>query len=218
MAYERKIDQLRSLLAPADGGETPRDFLDRMRVDLFQDRIYVVSPKGEIVDVPVGGTPLGLCLPGAHRPGSSHPRREGQRAHRGARLPAQEQRNGRDHHRQVAPSLARLAVAAVRLSREPQASQQGARLVPQAERDTEQGRRARDVRSRDTAPGGGQPARPRTAGGAQVAQHRGAARSLGLGRDQPGAGGGRDTAHSARPRASSGACRPGQEPGRSARA
>jgi GTP pyrophosphokinase len=57
-AYERKINQLRSLLAPTEGGETSRDFLDRMRVDLFQDRIYVVSPKGEIVDVPVGGTPL----------------------------------------------------------------------------------------------------------------------------------------------------------------
>jgi GTP pyrophosphokinase len=57
-AYERKIDQLRSLLMPADGADTGRDFLDRMRVDLFQDRIYVVSPKGEIVDVPVGGTPL----------------------------------------------------------------------------------------------------------------------------------------------------------------
>jgi GTP pyrophosphokinase len=27
-------------------------------VDLFQDRIYVISPKGEIVDVPVNGTPL----------------------------------------------------------------------------------------------------------------------------------------------------------------
>jgi GTP pyrophosphokinase len=57
-AYERKINQLRSLLAPTEGGDTSRDFLDRMRVDLFQDRIYVVSPKGEIVDVPVGGTPL----------------------------------------------------------------------------------------------------------------------------------------------------------------
>jgi len=57
-AYERKINQLRSLLAPTEGGETSRDFLDRMRVDLFQDRIYAVSPKGEIVDVPVGGTPL----------------------------------------------------------------------------------------------------------------------------------------------------------------
>ena len=57
-AYERKINELRTLLAPAEGGEGSRDFLDRVRVDLFQDRIYVISPKGEIVDVPVGGTPL----------------------------------------------------------------------------------------------------------------------------------------------------------------
>jgi GTP pyrophosphokinase len=60
-AYERKINELRSLLAPADSAEGStgsRDFLDRVRVDLFQDRIYVISPKGEIVDVPVGGTPL----------------------------------------------------------------------------------------------------------------------------------------------------------------
>jgi GTP pyrophosphokinase len=56
-AYERKINQLRALLAP-DTQDNARDFLDRMRVELFQDRIYVLSPKGEIVDVPVGGTPL----------------------------------------------------------------------------------------------------------------------------------------------------------------
>jgi GTP pyrophosphokinase len=57
-AYERKINELRSLLAPGENSDEGRDFLDRMRVDLFQDRVYVVSPKGEIVDVPVGGTPL----------------------------------------------------------------------------------------------------------------------------------------------------------------
>jgi GTP pyrophosphokinase len=57
-AYERKINELRTLLAPAEGAGGSRDFLDRVRVDLFQDRIYVISPKGEIVDVPVGGTPL----------------------------------------------------------------------------------------------------------------------------------------------------------------
>ena len=57
-AYERKINELRSLLAPGENAEAGHDFLDRMRVDLFQDRVYVVSPKGEIVDVPVGGTPL----------------------------------------------------------------------------------------------------------------------------------------------------------------
>jgi GTP pyrophosphokinase len=57
-AYERKINELRSLLAPAGGTEGGGDFLDRVRADLFQDRVYVLSPKGEIVDVPVGGTPL----------------------------------------------------------------------------------------------------------------------------------------------------------------
>jgi GTP pyrophosphokinase len=57
-AYERKINQLRSLLSPTEGADSVHDFLDRMRVDLFHDRVYVVSPKGEIVDVPVGGTPL----------------------------------------------------------------------------------------------------------------------------------------------------------------
>jgi GTP pyrophosphokinase len=57
-AYERKINQLRSLLAPGEGNERTHDFLERMRVDLFQDRIYAISPKGEIVDVPVNGTPL----------------------------------------------------------------------------------------------------------------------------------------------------------------
>ena len=57
-AYERKINQLRALLAPGETGEDARDFLERMRVDLFQDRIYVLSPKGEIVDLPKDGTPL----------------------------------------------------------------------------------------------------------------------------------------------------------------
>ena len=57
-AYIRKINQLRALLAPTETSESGQDFLDRVRVDLFQDRIYVLSPKGEIVDIPVNGTPL----------------------------------------------------------------------------------------------------------------------------------------------------------------
>ena len=57
-AYERKINELRALLAPVPAGETAGDFLERMRAGLFQDRIYVLSPRGEIVDVPFGGTPL----------------------------------------------------------------------------------------------------------------------------------------------------------------
>lgn len=57
-SYDRKINQLRALLAPTDKEPADRDFLDRVRKELFADRIYVLSPKGDIIDVPLNGTPL----------------------------------------------------------------------------------------------------------------------------------------------------------------
>jgi GTP pyrophosphokinase len=57
-AYDRKIQWLRELLTPAAEGEADRDFLDRVRADLFEDRVYALTPKGDIVDLPSGSTPL----------------------------------------------------------------------------------------------------------------------------------------------------------------
>lgn len=65
-AYEQKIAWLRQILEPADqSGDHPEtrteseaDFLDRMRVELFEDRVYALSPRGEVVDLPKGATPL----------------------------------------------------------------------------------------------------------------------------------------------------------------
>jgi len=57
-AWDRKIQRLRELLAPSAEGEADRDFLDRVRTDLFEDRVYVLTPKGDIVDLPAGATPL----------------------------------------------------------------------------------------------------------------------------------------------------------------
>ena len=57
-AWDRKIQRLRELLAPAAEGEAERDFLDRVRADLFEDRVYALTPKGDIVDLPAGATPL----------------------------------------------------------------------------------------------------------------------------------------------------------------
>jgi GTP pyrophosphokinase len=62
--YERKIEWVRRLLEPHDttssGGETDseRDFLERVRTELFEDRIYALTPKGEVIDLPRGSTPL----------------------------------------------------------------------------------------------------------------------------------------------------------------
>jgi GTP pyrophosphokinase len=60
--YQRKIEWVRRLLEPQDGSkagaETDRDLLDGMRAELFGDRVYVLTPKGEVIDLPRGATPL----------------------------------------------------------------------------------------------------------------------------------------------------------------
>jgi len=57
-AYDRKIEWLRELLAPASDAESDSDFLSRVRADLFDDRVYALTPKGEVVDLPSGSTPI----------------------------------------------------------------------------------------------------------------------------------------------------------------
>ncbi len=56
--YDRKIEWLRELLAPASEAESDSDFLSRVRADLFDDRVYALTPKGEVIDLPAGSTPL----------------------------------------------------------------------------------------------------------------------------------------------------------------
>jgi GTP pyrophosphokinase len=58
--YERKIEWVRKLLEPQDTStdETDRNFLERMRTELFEDRVYALTPKGEVIDLPRGATPL----------------------------------------------------------------------------------------------------------------------------------------------------------------
>ncbi len=58
--YQRKIEWVRRLLEPGDGkdADADRDLLEGMRTELFEDRVYVLTPKGEVIDLPHGATPL----------------------------------------------------------------------------------------------------------------------------------------------------------------
>ena len=60
--YQRKIEWVRRLLEPqegsAAGAEADRDLIEGMRAELFEDRVYVLTPKGEVIDLPRGATPL----------------------------------------------------------------------------------------------------------------------------------------------------------------
>ena len=54
-AFDQKIRFLRQLLEPTnDGG----DLLEQIRDDVFEDRVYAISPKGDVVELPANATPL----------------------------------------------------------------------------------------------------------------------------------------------------------------
>ena len=53
---ERKVEQLRALLSPRGSDEA--DLLDRVGATLFRERVYTFSPKGDVVELPEGATPL----------------------------------------------------------------------------------------------------------------------------------------------------------------
>jgi GTP pyrophosphokinase len=54
-SFDQKIQFLRQLLEPS---ERDADLLDQIRGDVFEDRVYAVSPKGDVVDMPANATPL----------------------------------------------------------------------------------------------------------------------------------------------------------------
>jgi GTP pyrophosphokinase len=63
--YQRKIEWVRRLLEPRSrdesaesAAETEREFLEQVSSELFEDRVYALTPKGEVIDLPRGATPL----------------------------------------------------------------------------------------------------------------------------------------------------------------
>jgi len=57
-SYDQKIAWLRQLLDWKDESTDAGDFIDRFKSEVFQDRVYVITPQGDIIDLPQGATPL----------------------------------------------------------------------------------------------------------------------------------------------------------------
>jgi GTP pyrophosphokinase len=54
-SFDQKIHLLRQLLEPT---EPDGDLLEQIRGDIFEDRVYAISPKGDVVELPANSTPL----------------------------------------------------------------------------------------------------------------------------------------------------------------
>jgi GTP pyrophosphokinase len=57
-AGEAKLKWLRSMLDWQKELSDPREFMETLRTDLFEDEVYVFTPKGEVKSLAAGATPL----------------------------------------------------------------------------------------------------------------------------------------------------------------
>ncbi|MDP5293057.1 GTP diphosphokinase [Oceanimonas sp. CHS3-5] len=56
--FEEKIAWLRKLLAWQEDMAESGSLVDELRSQVFEDRVYVFTPRGDVVDMPAGATPL----------------------------------------------------------------------------------------------------------------------------------------------------------------
>jgi GTP pyrophosphokinase len=55
---ERKLAWLRQLLEWQQDLADAREFVESVRLDLFQNEVFVFTPKGDVIDLPAGATPV----------------------------------------------------------------------------------------------------------------------------------------------------------------
>jgi GTP pyrophosphokinase len=56
--YEQRINWIRKIMEWRQEIEDAQEFVDGMKSDVFQDRVYVFTPRGDIIDLPAGSTPI----------------------------------------------------------------------------------------------------------------------------------------------------------------
>jgi len=54
----KKYRWLRELVDIIDQDQLPEEFLESTKLELFQDQVYVFSPKGDLIELPMGATPV----------------------------------------------------------------------------------------------------------------------------------------------------------------
>ncbi|HPC31211.1 MAG TPA: RelA/SpoT family protein [Candidatus Paceibacterota bacterium] len=54
----RHLNWLNQIKKWKDSFSTSRDFLEAVKIDFFKNRIFVLTPKGDIIDLPEGATPI----------------------------------------------------------------------------------------------------------------------------------------------------------------
>ena len=160
---DRALHWFRQVLELQLDAETPDQFLEFLKLDLYQDEIFVFTPKGDVHPAAARGDAARLRVRRAHGGRPAHAGREGERPHRAAVARAEELGDGRDHHvadRAAEPRLARARAHRTRAAPHPAvAAPRGAEHVHSHRRGDPRARAEapppREAHGRAAARGGG---------------------------------------------------------------
>jgi len=56
--YQQRINWLRKIMEWRQDVDDAQEFVDGVKSDVFEDRAYVFTPRGDIIDLPIGSTPI----------------------------------------------------------------------------------------------------------------------------------------------------------------
>jgi guanosine-3',5'-bis(diphosphate) 3'-pyrophosphohydrolase len=56
--YEKRINSLRSMMEWRSDVNDAAEFVESMHTDVFRDRVYIFTPRGDAIDLPAGSTPI----------------------------------------------------------------------------------------------------------------------------------------------------------------
>ncbi len=60
--FERRVVWLHQLMEWRQDVEDAIEFVDGMKTDVFEDRVYAFTPRGDIIDLPSGSTPIDFAF------------------------------------------------------------------------------------------------------------------------------------------------------------
>lgn len=60
--FERHMGWIRSLVDSQMQEEDPNEFMENLKIDLFQDEVFVFTPKGDLFKLPRGSTPIDFAF------------------------------------------------------------------------------------------------------------------------------------------------------------
>ncbi len=59
---DKQLVWLRQMLEWQHDIKDPQEFMENLRIDLFQDEVFVFTPKGDLIKLPVGSTPVDFAF------------------------------------------------------------------------------------------------------------------------------------------------------------